>query len=97
MSAVLILSWAVGTVVGIFLAERFSQSTVAGSLIGGIMGTLSCYLLLEAFVLRSRMLAELSVSGIMMFVGFSMCGSAVFAALVGIVRGGITTPWRRSE
>ena len=35
-------------------------------------------------------LAGMSVEEVMILLGFSMCGSAVFAAMVGTVRGGIT-------
>lgn len=96
-SAFLISSWGIGTSVGVLFSGRFSKSIIPGSLIGGVVGTLIGYAIGQGILLRSRMLQGMSVQEILMFVGFSMCGSAVFAALVGVVQGGIAATKRHVE
>ena len=70
-------------------AAWYSRSITPGSLIGGVVGSL-IGLPVGQVVFLDGHVSEIPVGVALLFVGFSMCGSAVFAAVVGIVQGGIT-------
>ena len=86
----LILPWAVGSLVGMAIAIRRGISTLAGTMIGGTLGTLICPGTIFIYLYLNSMNGVRSLDTIGWQMGLAACGSGLLAAVVGILREGVT-------
>ena len=90
MSYPMVTSWALGSFAGLYLAARSNRSTLLGAICGGMLGNLVFPGTIIIFLYVNGMNGVNSLSALWMQIAFAVCGSGLLAAIVGIIREGIS-------
>jgi hypothetical protein len=85
----LVVPWTLGSIGGIATAIRFKHSTVAGSMLGGVMASIICPGSIIMYLDLTQPNSINILSALWIVLGLAACGSGLLAALVGITREGV--------
>ena len=93
--AMAVLPTTIGSCAGMAIAGKRKKSTLAGTILGGVLASLICPIVSAIYLWISEEISfvEVPVAFFMFGVSsviFAFCGSALFAAVVGVLREGIT-------
>jgi hypothetical protein len=84
-----VLPWAIGSLAGIAATIRLQQSTLLGSIIGGVVAAILCPGSITIYLYLNSMNGINSLSSLWFQLAFAACGSGLLSAFVGIPREGI--------
>jgi hypothetical protein len=86
---ILIIPWAVGSLVGIRITTKRDQSTLLGATLGGALGTLVCPVSIILYRYGLEHLFDMC-----RYLAIAACMGGLLGAIIGVVREGITTSRR---